>query len=103
MADQCNIQTIERVQTMGYVVVSPYEIDCLVGWAFRYGLGRRSYAVGMIADAVIRHRRHLEPQTRDRLIAEIDEAIARGEAGMDCDVRNWQRVRAALTEDTPRD
>lgn len=74
-------------------------LDELVGWAFRYGLGRQSYAVGMIAEAVRTYRQRLLPQTRARLMREIEEAIQRGEAGMACDVREWEAVHAALQEE----
>lgn len=73
-------------------------LDELVGWSFRYGLGRQSYAVGMIAEAVRTYRQRLLPQTRGRLMREIEEAIQRGEAGMACDVREWEAVHAALKE-----
>jgi hypothetical protein len=76
-------------------------LDELVGWSFRYGLGRQSYAVGMIAEAVRTYRQRLLPQTRARLMREIEEAIHRGGAGMACDVREWEAVHAALQEEQP--
>ena len=60
--------------------------------AFRYALGRSTYVTGFVADAVL----HAWPQMTDtqrRMIqTEIAEAITKGRAGQDTDIREWQRI-----------
>lgn len=66
--------------------------------AFRYALGRQTYAVGEVGAYLIRVRDHLPRHARRLICSEIEEAIERGEAGADMDVSNWRAVAAALAE-----
>lgn len=67
-------------------------------YAFRYALGRRSYAVGDVCDALIAHRDALAPDWRYQVVRDIDEAIAEGRAGEEIDVARWRKVRQAMAE-----
>jgi hypothetical protein len=65
-------------------------------YAFRYALGRRSYAVSDVARALIEHRGALRPQWQAQIVERISEAIDEGAAGDESDVEQWRRVSAAL-------
>ena len=66
--------------------------------AFRYALGRRTYAVGHIARWLIANRNNLEDRDRTLIVREIGEARARNNLGDTCDVRDWERVEEAMLE-----
>ena len=65
-------------------------------WAFRYALGRRSYAVKMVADVMIEHRKDFDTTMNALIRAEIDEAVSKGYAGDSFDVQTWLHVRDIL-------
>ena len=65
--------------------------------AFRYALGRQSYIVSIIADILIGLVPQLAQKDRLLFVRDIDEAIARGEAGNPrIDQPYWLRVKAAM-------
>lgn len=66
-------------------------------WAFRYALGRSTYAVSDVATTLISNRDVLSPGDKELIVREIEEAIQNGQAGMDMDVREWELVKDALT------
>ena len=61
-------------------------------YAFRYALGRRSYAVSEVSDAIIENWDSLSNTYKDLIIEEINTAIKNKSAGMECDIKNWQRI-----------
>ena len=65
-------------------------------YAFRYALGRMTYAVGDVGDALIVHRNALRSDWRYQIVRDIEEAIAEDRAGMPGDVEQWQRVARAM-------
>jgi len=67
-------------------------------YAFRYTLGRMTYAVSTVAQEIILHAHELHPRTRDTMIMEIRKAIAYNVAGMDVDRKQWEEVLAKLNE-----
>lgn len=79
--------------------VLPATSDARVGvnpimllYAFRYALGRMTYAVGDVADALVEHREAIRSDWREQVVRDISEAVAGGRAGMACDVERWLRV-----------
>lgn len=66
-------------------------------YAFRYALGRRSYAVGDVADALIAHIGDLRPDWRRQIIRDIDDAIEDGRAGDFDDAQRWRHVANVMT------
>ena len=66
--------------------------DMFILAAFRYALGRRTYAVACVADELLRFADAMDPFHKMLIAKEIREAIERGEAGDECDVRAWTRV-----------
>lgn len=71
-------------------------IDHLSVWAVRYALGRMTYAVNDVVDTLIAHRDALRVESRRVICRDIDEAIARGNYGMEMDRREWERLRDEL-------
>ena len=67
-------------------------------YAFRYTLGRMTYAVHTVASEIITHAHELHPKTRDTMTKEIRKALAEDGAGMDMDRKQWEAVLAKLNE-----
>jgi len=70
----------------------PVMTDGMVIYAFRYALGRASYAVGECVDYLILNWKYLEPSTREVIRRDIMEAFAEDRYGMEMDRRQWERV-----------
>ena len=66
--------------------------DNIVIYAFRYCLGRHTYAVPEMCDWLVNNWITISAMSQDLIRKEISEAIKRNEAGMSCDVKQWQRV-----------
>ena len=64
----------------------------MVMYAFRYSLGRMTYAVGTVSDYLIDNWHRFKPHTRKQMIEEIKEAIDKGRAGMECDINKWKAI-----------
>ena len=63
-------------------------------FAFRYALGRKTTAPGIVADVLINRWNDLKPHTQIQVQREIGSAMAMGEAGSSCDLDTWQKVLA---------
>ena len=68
--------------------------------AFRYALGRKTYAVGCVADVLIRLAPHMYVDDRARVIHEIQAAIDGGNAGAGIDIARWLQVADAMEDAT---
>mgnify|MGYP001580593493 CR=1 FL=1 len=77
--------------------MTPKDINNLCWYAARYAMGRMTYAVADVTEAIDRNRADLSPATRDGICADIDRAAQRGELGMAQDVERWLALRATLT------
>lgn len=73
--------------------------------AMRYALGRATYAVWEVCDAIKAHAAELAPGTRERMAQEIVEALRYGRGGMDMDIARWADARRVLlgTDTTPEE
>lgn len=60
--------------------------------AFRYALGRKTYTPTIIADTLIANWGHISDGDKALYKREIEDAIDRQKAGMDCDVETWKRI-----------
>lgn len=70
-----------------------YEVnEEMIMYMFRYTLGRKTYAVSTVSDYLINNWHRFKDYTKEQMIKEIEEAIKRGEAGMQCDIDNWKRI-----------
>lgn len=66
--------------------------ETILVFAFRYALGRRSTAPGIVADYLIKQWADLAPHSRAQVKEEIRTAINRGDAGHPYNVETWQKV-----------
>lgn len=65
--------------------------DTLI-YAFRYALGRRSTAPSHMVAQLTRHWPCIATWSQAQIHREIAAAIARGDAGRECDVETWRKV-----------
>lgn len=61
-------------------------------YAFRYALGRRTYAVSDVVDAILKQWPAITDKTINMMKKEIEEAIDKGHAGDFCDVQEWRKI-----------
>lgn len=65
-------------------------------WAFRYTLGRKTYAVSQVTESITMNVSNITKQTAQKMIEEIEERDAVGGLGMDMDAEEWRKVRDLL-------
>jgi len=61
-------------------------------YAFRYALGRKTFAVSEVVEELLEHWDELKFNDKITMRKEILHAIDTGKAGMDMDVAEWNRV-----------
>lgn len=72
--------------------------DHMVFYAFRYCLGRQTYAVSHCAEYLVLHWDRVSANSKDLIVKEINEAIESGRAGAACDIDSWLQVLDRATE-----
>lgn len=65
-------------------------------YAFRYAIGRMTYAVSEVAKEIITHAAEIPDDMKRRIISEITDAEKKGQLGHDCDRDDWFAVRQKL-------
>lgn len=78
------------------------DFDFMVSCAVRYALGRRTYAVSVVCDYVLRNISLLDKQTLMVMRRDIDEHDARHDLGDECDIRCWVSVYEAIALEMKR-
>lgn len=66
--------------------------DNIIFYAFRYCLGRKTYAVAEMVDYLLDNWNDISKNLRDKIKKEIANAIENKRVGMDCDIKDWQRL-----------
>jgi len=61
-------------------------------YAFRYALGRSTYAVADVVESIINIWESIHPAEQLMYKKEIKEAIESKRAGMDMDVIQWEKI-----------
>jgi len=74
------------------VEINTDELRALVIYSFRYAMGRQTYAVQEVVEALLKYWDHLEDRDQALIVKEISTEITRGNYGMDIDLKQWQRV-----------
>jgi len=69
----------------------------MVVWAFRYCLGRKTYAVEDCVSNIVANWDLLNIRIKNLIHKEINEAIAENRIGMEMDYNSWQKVLACKT------
>ncbi len=72
------------------------DLNTLAFSAFRYGLGRKTYVVSNIVQALINNKHNIKTETKQRICSEIEHAIDLDNAGMDCDIAEWKHLMEEL-------
>lgn len=69
-------------------------------YAFRYALGRSTYAVSDVSDFIIRNKMFLHSYIKKQIVQEIKEYFSRTHEGlyMQCDKDCWNNVLKELEE-----
>lgn len=78
------------------VTLSSSDLETLLFYSFRYALGHSTYAVSDITQLISDYEFVLQDNTRAIIIEEIKEAVIKGRAGMDMDVREWTKLLEEL-------
>lgn len=72
--------------------------DGVLFCAFRYALGRRTYVVSEVCEAITQNTGAIQRKLRNLMIKEITEAIDGNHAGDDMDIKQWKTCRIALQQ-----
>lgn len=72
------------------------DLSCIVFYAFRYALGRMTYAVHDVATFIMLNTHLLETKDMELMIEEITEAHEQDRLGMSCDVETWLNLQECL-------
>lgn len=77
--------------------------ESIMFWAFRYALGRHTYAVSDVADYLIIHKDKIGAATKARICREIKEHFEEyGDGGWECDKLAWDGVVRAFSDPAQR-
>lgn len=69
-------------------------------YAFRYALGRTTYAVSDVSQYLIDHWDEIDAKHQRLIHTEISEALTNGTAGHECDKKCWHAVLAVPVSST---
>ena len=74
----------------------PINEESVLFYAFRYALGRTTYAPEVVAEEVMRRITEMRPESKLQMRHEISLAIQLGQAGHKCEVKTWRALEVAL-------
>lgn len=60
--------------------------------AMRYALGRKTYVVSSVVNQIVENWHNIDQSSKEVILEEINDAINKNEAGMDCDINEWKKV-----------
>lgn len=85
-----------------YIEVPSYldvDSNIILFCAFRYALGRMTYVVSSVIDAIYSAAATMHKVDKDKYVAEINEHLQEyGKIGMDFDTKDWLKLAAFLDE-----
>jgi len=73
----------------------------IIFYAFRYALGRSTYAVSDVANYLIKNWVYIDRHTQQLIHKEIIEAVENGSAGMEMDEIQWKSILELLINPKP--
>ena len=74
------------------------DLNSLAFPAMRYALGRKTYIVQVVCRALTNNAQNIRNDIKYKMSEEIAKAINSGEAGMDCDMEEWEKVLKAFNQ-----
>jgi hypothetical protein len=92
MSGECNICGVWGCDYVHSDLIAIEDQAEILICAFRYALGRRTYITSTVSDVIRGAWPHLSPGDRALIQREIRQAIDQGRAGMECDIKSWQKV-----------
>ncbi len=84
------------MKTNSKIELSPKEIDTLAYCTFRYALGRMTYIVSDAVACITTCLPEMTHETKQLIRNTIEMAILNDDAGMDVDVKQWQKLRMLI-------
>lgn len=67
--------------------------ETITMYAFRYALGRRTYAASDMVEYIIKYWNFMRKETRNQIKSEINQYKERyGNLGDSCDEEQWNRI-----------
>lgn len=76
--------------------MTEHDQDTILFYAFRYALGRTTYAASDMADMIIKYKDVLSENNKYLIKKEINRAIESLKGGMRCDAESWYKVLEVL-------
>ncbi len=64
----------------------------IIIYAFRYALGRETYAVGLVTDYLIENWSKIDSFVKLRIKSEIQDALKKDKVGMEMDEKCWKKI-----------
>lgn len=74
-------------------------LNTIAFYAFRYALGRMTYAVDDVVTILISLKDELNGRIKHKICDEIKEAIKMNRAGHKCDLEDWKRLLKEFSDD----
>lgn len=78
---------------MKQLTIPQNEFQDMYFYAFRYALGRTTSAPDTVSEHCIKRIKCFDDYHLNRICREIDDAIERKAAGMECDIQVWKKLR----------
>lgn len=69
-----------------------HDLNTIAFFAFRYALGRMTYAVNDVVTILISLKDELDLRTKHKMCDEIKEAMKTNRSGHKCDQEDWKRL-----------
>ena len=79
--------------------VNNADLNTIAFYAFRYALGRMTYAVDDVVTILISLKDELNARTKHKICDEIKQAIKMNDVGHKCDEQSWNRLLKEFSND----
>lgn len=84
--------TAHSMDAAALVAVAPRDLATLLLWAFRYALGRETYAPSTVADLWRAHAAVLPDESLRQCVDDVCRGHDAGTLGAACDARTWSEL-----------
>ena len=79
------------------MILKQNEFQTLAIYAFRYALGRKTYAVDDVSKLLLKHKKFIHEDGMQIIKRDIRRAIETNNYGMDMDKQVWSKVLEELS------
>lgn len=107
MTENKNLNKLLEFKTLGaknhpadILAVPRWELMTLLFYAFRYALGRKTYAASDVANFLCKYKKDLDLShyIQSSICREIKDALMTNTAGMECDKDAWNKVLVSFEQ-----